>query len=326
MFTSPWLRRNLAIATFLSLAASVFAHPGRTDANGGHQDRKNGGYHYHNGGGGGNRESTGSGGGFGTNGKGPYEGSTSTQGSTGNFGTTGPGYYRPQAPPTTSPSASTPSVKGLALKVKIVGISDGDTLTALDANNTEAKLRLHGVDAPEDGQAFGEKAKQHTSGLAFGKTADIKIIDTDLYGRYVAIITLPDGTVLNDALVRDGMAWWYELYAPKDKILKSYQEAAKTEKRGLWADAEPVPPWEFRKGPPVPEGQLGVFPKTTTQAPKMRQEAPQVEPHAEEVYVTRTGKKYHRGNCRYLSQSKIPTDLESAKRAYGACSVCAPPG
>jgi len=217
-----------------------------------------------------------------------------------------------------------PKVQGLTLKAKIVGVTDGDTLTALDANNTEAKLRLHGIDAPEDGQAFGAKAKQHASDLAFGKTVEIKIIDTDRYGRFVATITLPDGTVLNDAMVRDGMAWWYEQYAPKDTILKSYQETAKKEKRGLWADTEPVAPWDFRKGPPAPESQVGTFPKTSTPAPSVQKQAPQAQTQTAEVYVTRTGEKYHRGSCRYLSKSKIPIDLADAKARYGACSVCKP--
>ena len=43
------------------------------------------------------------------------------------------------------------------------------------------------------------------------------------------------------------------------------------------------------------------------------------------VYVTRTGEKYHRGTCHYLSRSKIPMSLKDAKLSYDACKVCRPP-
>jgi micrococcal nuclease len=56
--------------------------------------------------------------------------------------------------------------------------------------------------------------------------------------------------------------------------------------------------------------------------------APQQQPQTKEqtVYITKTGKKYHRANCRYLSRSKIPTSLKDAKaNRYTPCSVCNPP-
>lgn len=46
---------------------------------------------------------------------------------------------------------------------------------------------------------------------------------------------------------------------------------------------------------------------------------------AQTVYITKTGSKYHRDGCRYLSKSKIAIDLASAIKSYGPCSVCKPP-
>jgi micrococcal nuclease len=89
---------------------------------------------------------------------------------------------------------------------KVVGVSDGDTITVL-RDRTPIKVRLHGIDAPEAGQDFGSRAKQAASELAFGKVVTIQPRDTDRYGRTVALVVLPDGWTLNHELVRSGFAW-----------------------------------------------------------------------------------------------------------------------
>jgi endonuclease YncB( thermonuclease family) len=73
---------------------------------------------------------------------------------------------------------------------RVVGISDGDTLTVLKADKTQVKIRLSGIDAPETGQDFGSKAKQTASELAFGKDVTIQVKDKDRYGRTVAVVIL----------------------------------------------------------------------------------------------------------------------------------------
>ncbi|MEQ1936453.1 MAG: thermonuclease family protein, partial [Fimbriimonadaceae bacterium] len=201
------------------------------------------------------------------------------------------------------------------LKAKITVVTDGDTITALDKNSVQAKLRLHGIDAPESGQAFSTKAKEFTSALCFEKTVEIKIVDTDQYGSYVAIVTLPDGKILNDALVRNGMAWWYEQQAPKDAILKTCQESAKAEKLGLWADSDPVPPWEFRKNEAEKKEQA---------SPSVPEHQPAFQtPQDGEVYIAPTGKKYHNQGCRTLRNGSTGVSLSAAQsRGYEACKVC----
>lgn len=110
----------------------------------------------------------------------------------------------------------------------------------------EVKIRLHGIDAPEKKQAFGNRAKQFTSDLVFGKVVEVQEHDIDRWGRIVGEVILPDGRSLNRELVRAGLAWWYRQYS-KDESLGLLEEEARTAKRGLWKDLNPMAPWEFRK-------------------------------------------------------------------------------
>ena len=130
---------------------------------------------------------------------------------------------------------------------RVIGITDGDTLTVLTAQKTQVKIRLAGIDAPESGQDFGTRAKQAASDLAFGKTVTIIEREKDRYGRTVADVTLPDGRSLNREMVSSGMAWWYRKYAANDQVLARLEAEARQAKRGLWSQADPKPPWEWRK-------------------------------------------------------------------------------
>jgi endonuclease YncB( thermonuclease family) len=127
---------------------------------------------------------------------------------------------------------------------KVVSIADGDTLTVL-VDRQQIKVRLDGIDCPESGQAYGQKAKQATSQLAFGNTVTIRPTGTDKYSRMLANVLLPDGTSLNQELVRQGYAWWFRKYS-KDQTLAKLEAEARQNKCGLWADANPVPPWDWR--------------------------------------------------------------------------------
>lgn len=135
---------------------------------------------------------------------------------------------------------------------KVVGVSDGDTLTVLVAGNRQVKVRLHGIDAPETGQDFGSRAKQIASEMAFGKQVTVREVGRDRYGRTVAEVILPDERSLNREMVRSGMAWWFRRYAPADRELASLEAEARAAKRGLWAQAEAVPPWGWRNGRGIP--------------------------------------------------------------------------
>jgi len=128
---------------------------------------------------------------------------------------------------------------------KVVGVSDGDTISVM-CDGEAVKVRLSGIDCPEKKQAYGERAKQFTSDLAFGKTVTVSYSKKDRYGRVLGVVELPGGRVLNEELLRAGYAWHYTRYS-KDRTLAELEEEARKARRGLWRDPDPVPPWEFRK-------------------------------------------------------------------------------
>lgn len=133
----------------------------------------------------------------------------------------------------------------VAFEGKVVRVLDGDTIEVLHDRQPE-RVRLNGIDCPEKAQAFGSKAKQYTSGLCFGKVVSVEEHGHDRYGRTIGEIKTSDGKDVNHELVGAGLAWWYRKYAPKDTVLQELEEGARREKRGLWADPDPVAPWDFR--------------------------------------------------------------------------------
>lgn len=138
------------------------------------------------------------------------------------------------------------------LSGRIVGISDGDTVTLLDAHNQQHKIRLAGIDAPEKSQAFGQRSKENLSQLVFDRTVQVDGNKTDRYGRFLGKIIV-NGKDANLEQIRTGMAWHYKQYqneqSPPDRRLYADAEnQARQHRVGLWADGTPQPPWEFRHG------------------------------------------------------------------------------
>lgn len=129
---------------------------------------------------------------------------------------------------------------------RVVSIADGDTFTILGDGNTQVKIRLYGIDCPEKKQDFGTVARQFTADKIFGKVVTIEEKDKDRYGRTVAVVHLSDGTILNEELLKAGLAWHYTAY--DDNPHWSQLEAtARQNHIGLWQMDEPTPPWAFRK-------------------------------------------------------------------------------
>jgi micrococcal nuclease len=129
---------------------------------------------------------------------------------------------------------------------KVVGVKDGDTMVLLSPDNKTTTVRLAEVDCPEKSQAFGQAAKQFTSDLCFGKQVKLIANTQDRYGRTVGQVELADGTNVNYALVKNGYAWQYLAYS-KSPQLATLEQQARQSHVGLWRDANPTPPWEFRK-------------------------------------------------------------------------------
>lgn len=128
---------------------------------------------------------------------------------------------------------------------KVTAVKDGDTIEML-VNGKPIRIRLFGVDAPEKGQAFGEKAKQFTSGLCFGKVVKAVQKSKDQYRRVVAEVFLPDNSSLNYRLLQAGFVWHYKNFS-KNEIWAAAEIKAKKDKLGLWKDVHPMAPWDWRK-------------------------------------------------------------------------------
>lgn len=148
-----------------------------------------------------------------------------------------------------------------ALDGVVVGVSDGDTITVLDTEKHQHKIRLLGIDAPEKRQAFGDKSKQNLSSMVFGLSVLVEWKKRDRYGRIVGKVLAQEQGCKGEPCLRSrdickaqveaGLAWHYKAYAKEQSALdrRSYAEAedeAKSAIIGLWRASNPVPPWEFR--------------------------------------------------------------------------------
>ena len=120
-------------------------------------------------------------------------------------------------------------------------VVDGDTVYLQDG----AKIRLHGIDAPERNQPYGKQSTAELKDM-LGDSVYVERRDIDRYGREVAVLYTPEGVNVNLELVCIGAAWWYERYARRDKALRDCQASARAAGAGLWAD-DPIAPWEWRR-------------------------------------------------------------------------------
>ena len=132
------------------------------------------------------------------------------------------------------------------IKGKVVAVTDGDTITVLDEmDKGNFKIRLNKIDAPEKKQAFGNKAKQYLSSLIFGKQVSVRFKEIDRYGRISGVIYC-DGVEINLVMVQNGYAWHYSYYDKTPAYIQA-EKQARADKKGLWADPNPINPYEFRK-------------------------------------------------------------------------------
>ncbi|MFY9085391.1 thermonuclease family protein [Aliarcobacter cryaerophilus] len=133
----------------------------------------------------------------------------------------------------------------LELIGKVVKVTDGDTVTILSADKTQHKIRLNDIDAPEKKQAFGNKSKDNLAKYIAGKTVTVKYQKKDKYKRILGTIYYNNRDI-NLQQVKDGYAWVYKKYSNNQNYYKA-EKLAKDKRIGLWADKNPLEPWEFRK-------------------------------------------------------------------------------
>jgi micrococcal nuclease len=147
-------------------------------------------------------------------------------------------------------------------------VSDGDTLTVIDAKGKDITVRFACIDAPEiphsqkekqskktvDQNQFmwGLKAQERTQQLVekANNRVILTVTDSDQYGRKVSEVRLPDGTFIQEILLREGLAMVYRPYlknCPSADIVQSAEAKAKKNRRGIWGDTKFLPAWEFRR-------------------------------------------------------------------------------
>jgi endonuclease YncB( thermonuclease family) len=143
---------------------------------------------------------------------------------------------------------------------RVVSVIDGDTIRVLDADQVEYKVRLSGIDAPEKGQPYNEGSRKHLASLVAGKEVFVETAKQDIHGRVVGKVWVRPADCprcgktldVNYAQILAGMAWWYRYYAreqsPEDRgRYESAEEEARARQWGLWADPEPINPYEWRE-------------------------------------------------------------------------------
>lgn len=153
-----------------------------------------------------------------------------------------------------------PPAYSAALEGRVVHVADGDTLTVLDDDNRQHKVRLSGIDAPERGQPFGKRATTELASLAKNKRVIVDWHKTDRYRRIIGVVRVPPedcelctpSVDAGLALIEDGLAWHYRAYERDQSVdeRREYRQAeaeARARREGLWTDADPVAPWDWRR-------------------------------------------------------------------------------
>ena len=154
----------------------------------------------------------------------------------------------------TLPASAEPA-RGNIISGEVVRVWDGDTLHLQDSFGQRHKIRLAGIDAPELEQAQGKACRDLLAEQVLHRQVQAAIMDTDRYGRKVAQIRL-NGHDINWQQVAEGCAWHYRRYAREwqsEAEYAAYAEAeaqAKSQRLGLWRQASPQAPWQFRHRQP----------------------------------------------------------------------------
>ena len=129
---------------------------------------------------------------------------------------------------------------------QVIKVIDGDTYDLLLKDKTTIRVRMDGIDAPENGMPYAKKATQYLGDLCKNQTVRIVKDNVDRYGRTLSYSYLKDGRELSREMLKAGYAWHYKEYN-SDPELATLEEKARQAKRGLWKDKNPMAPWEIRK-------------------------------------------------------------------------------
>jgi endonuclease YncB( thermonuclease family) len=150
--------------------------------------------------------------------------------------------YRPSSAPGNDASPN----PNADLAGRVTQVADGDTFTLRLAGRRDLRIRLYAIDAPESDQPYGQAARRALSDKLLGQDVRLVLQDVDNYGRLVSTVYLGERDI-NLEQVQSGFAWWYRDFAPDDRALREAEATAQSQDRGLWQDAAPTPPWEWRR-------------------------------------------------------------------------------
>ncbi len=204
--------------------------------------------------------------------------------------------------------------KGRTLKGKVTYVTDGDTLT-LQVDNKEYKIRLLGIDAPEDDQPFGKQAAKALSDMALKKTVQVSTFGQDVYGNTLGIVEI-DGKNANLEMVKQGLAWHYKAYSDS-KTLAAAEDETRKAKIGLWAEENPVPPWQWRQQTADGNAEDPFGAKADDKNPSGT--AKSSADQEKKYWLTTSSNVRHNSKCRYYQKTKgRPCGPDEGK----PCKVC----
>ena len=177
-------------------------------------------------------------------------------------------------------------------QAKVIGITDGDTITVLRGYE-EIRIRLAGIDCPENGAEFSSRAKRFTADLLAGKEVEVRPKELDPFRRLVARVIVNEQDA-SEALARAGLAWHDARYSD-DVRLSMAQEEAKASDLGIWSLPNPIPPWE-------------------------KQEAQSVVQRGRDIVYRGNAKSkvFHSPSCRYYSCKNCTVVFRSREEAIRA--------
>jgi endonuclease YncB( thermonuclease family) len=140
------------------------------------------------------------------------------------------------------------------LEGRVVAVHDGDTITILDREERQHRIRVAGIDAPESGQPYGRAAKNALSRRVYDRWVRVEVVKLDHYGRIVGKVTQTGRDVGRDQ-VEAGMAWWLRVFAEEQssedqRLYEAAEARARESRRGLWRERTPVEPWLWRREHP----------------------------------------------------------------------------
>lgn len=197
---------------------------------------------------------------------------------------------------------------------QVVAIVDGDTIDVL-RDRRPVRVRLNGIDAPERGQAFGTRARQFVASLAMGQIVTVIGHGEDEYGRTIGDVILPDGLILNREVLRAGFAWWFHHFSA-DAGLGALEVEARSAKRGLWTDPNPIPPRAFRDSQATRPADVTDSPPPLAASPSPAASNPAAGP----IIGNKRSRIYHRPDCPNYADvaphNRVPfSSADEARRA-----------